>query len=113
MLRVSDMWVSPAEVEERLLAHEAVAQAVVVAGLDPDRLEKPVAYVVLRPGATATEDGLIQFCRTGLPAFKRPRRVVFTDSYPTTATGKIRRVELRQMATALLAENQPAAGASV
>jgi benzoate-CoA ligase family protein len=113
MLRVSDMWVSPAEVEERLLAHDAVAQAVVVAGLDADRLEKPVAYVVLRPGATGTEDDLIQFCRTGLPAFKRPRRVVFTDSYPTTATGKIRRVELRQMATALLAENQPAAGASV
>jgi hypothetical protein len=37
---------------------------------------------------------------------------VFTDGYPTTATGKIRRVELRQMATALLAENGPDAGAS-
>jgi benzoate-CoA ligase family protein len=113
MLRVSDMWVSPAEVEERLLAHEAVAQAVVVAGLDADRLEKPVAYVVLRPGAIATEADLIQFCRAGLPAFKRPRRVVFTDNYPTTATGKIRRVELRQTATALLAENQHATGARV
>ena len=43
MLRVSDMWVSPAEVEERLLSHEAVAQAVVVAGLDADRLGKLVA----------------------------------------------------------------------
>jgi benzoate-CoA ligase family protein len=113
MLKPSGMWVSPAEVEERLLAHQAVAQAVVVAGLDSDGLEKPVAYVVLRPGALATEDELIQFCRSGLPAFKRPRRVVFTGAYPTTATGKIRRVELRQMATALLAENQPAAGATV
>jgi acyl-coenzyme A synthetase/AMP-(fatty) acid ligase len=56
---------------------------------------------------------LIQFCRAGLPAFKRPRRVVFTDNYPTTATGKIRRVELRQTATALLAENQHATGARV
>jgi len=113
MLKVSGMWVSPAEVEERLLAHQAVAQAVVVAGLDGDGLEKPVAYVMLRPGALAAEDELIEFCRSGLPTFKRPRRVVFTDAYPTTATGKIRRVELRQKATALLAETQPAAGASV
>jgi acyl-coenzyme A synthetase/AMP-(fatty) acid ligase len=112
MLKVSDMWVSPAEVEERLLAHPAVMQAVVVAGHDADDLEKPVAYVILRPGASANEDELIQFCRAGLPTFKRPRRVVFTDSYPTTATGKIRRVELRQMATTLLADNQPAAGVS-
>jgi benzoate-CoA ligase family protein len=107
MLKPGGMWLSPAEVEERLLAHEAVAQAVVVAGVDGDGLEKPVAYVVLRPGAAATEDELVQYCRTGLPAFKRPRRVVFTDAYPTTATGKIRRVDLREMATALLTAGQP------
>jgi acyl-coenzyme A synthetase/AMP-(fatty) acid ligase len=112
MLKVSGMWVSPAEVEERLLAHPAVAQAVVVAGLDGDGLEKPVAYVVLGPAVSMTEAELIQFCRAGLPAFKRPRRVVFTDAYPITATGKIRRVELRQMATTLLAETQPTAGAT-
>jgi benzoate-CoA ligase family protein len=112
MLKPSGMWLSPAEVEERLLAHQAVAQAVVVAGLDSDGLEKPIAYVMLRPGAAATEDELVQFCRAGLPAFKRPRRIVFTDAYPTTATGKIRRVELRQMATALLADAQPGAGAT-
>ena len=63
MLKASGVWVSPAEVEERLLAHEAVAQAIVVAGLHPDGLEKPVAYVVLRPGAAATEAELIEFCR--------------------------------------------------
>jgi benzoate-CoA ligase family protein len=104
MLKASGIWVSPAEVEERLLAHQAVAQAVVVAGHDRDGLEKPVAYVMLQPGAVTTEDDLIRFCRDGLPAFKRPRRVVFTDAYPTTATGKIRRVELRQAATTLLAD---------
>jgi benzoate-CoA ligase family protein len=103
MLKASGMWVSPAEVEQRLLAHAAVAQAVVVAGYDTDGLEKPVAYVVLRPGQAATEDELIAFSRAGLPSFKRPRKVVFVDSYPTTATGKIRRVELREMATAVLA----------
>jgi benzoate-CoA ligase family protein len=113
MLKVSGMWVSPTEVEERLLAHHAVAQAVVVAGLDSDGLERPVAYVMLRQGAVLTEDELIQDCRAGLPTYKRPRRVIFTDKYPTTATGKIRRVELRQMATALLAQDQPTAQANV
>ena len=102
MLKASGMWVSPAEVEQRLLAHDAVAQAVVVAGRDADGLEKPVAYVILRPGQAATESDLIAFSRAGLPSFKRPRRVVFVDGYPTTATGKIRRVELREMATAVL-----------
>jgi benzoate-CoA ligase family protein len=102
MLKASGIWVSPAEVEDRLLGHDAVAQAVVVAGLDPDGLEKPVAFVVLKAGAAATEDDLIEFCRAGLPAFKRPRRVIFTDAYPTTATGKIRRVELRETAAPVL-----------
>jgi acyl-coenzyme A synthetase/AMP-(fatty) acid ligase len=101
MLKASGIWVSPAEVEARLLAHAAVAQAVVVAATDADGLDKPVAFVVVADGASATENELIDFCRAGLPSFKRPRRVIFVDSYPTTATGKIRRVELRAMAALL------------
>lgn len=103
MLKPSGIWVSPAEVEARLLAHEAVAQAVVVAAHDADGLEKPVAFVILQPGRSVTEAELIEFCRQGLPSVKRPRKVVFTDGYPTTATGKVRRVELRGMAAAVLA----------
>jgi benzoate-CoA ligase len=57
---------------------------------------------VLRPGAAAAEDDLIAFCRDGLPSIKRPRKIVFVDGYPTTATGKIRRVELRARAAAVL-----------
>ncbi|GAA4564034.1 benzoate-CoA ligase family protein [Planotetraspora kaengkrachanensis] len=102
MLKASGIWVSPAEVENRLLAHEAVAQAVVVAARDGDGLEKPVAYVVLSEGRTAGAIELIEFCRAGLPSFKRPRKIVFVDGYPTTATGKIRRVELRAMAAEVL-----------
>jgi benzoate-CoA ligase family protein len=102
MLKASGMWVSPAEVEARLLTHDAVAQAVVVAARDADGLEKPVAYVILAAGQQAGEDELIAFCRDGLPSFKRPRRIVFVDSYPTTATGKIRRVELRALAATVL-----------
>jgi benzoate-CoA ligase family protein len=112
MLKASGIWVSPTEVEAQLLAHDSIAQAVVVAALDSDGLEKPVAYVVLVAGKTATEDELIEFCRAGLPSVKRPRRILFVDGYPTTATGKIRRVELRDMAAGVLIERQPTAGAA-
>ena len=50
MIKASGIWVSPMEVETRLLSHPAVAQAVVVAAPDPDGLEKPVAYVLLAAG---------------------------------------------------------------
>jgi benzoate-CoA ligase family protein len=102
MIKASGVWVSPMEVEARLLQHPAVAQAVVVAAHDADDLEKPVAYVVLSKDQHVTEAELIEFCRDGLPSFKRPRAVVFTDNFPTTATGKVRRVELRKMAASVL-----------
>jgi benzoate-CoA ligase family protein len=102
MLKASGIWVSPAEVESRLLAHAEVAQAVVVAANDTDGLEKPIAFVQLNPGALADEQTLIEFCKLGLPSFKRPRRIVIVTGYPTTATGKIRRVELRDQAAVIL-----------
>ena len=116
MIKASGMWVAPAEVETRILEHPAVDQVAVVACLDADGLEKPVAYAVLAASAAgggsesdpaesdpaALEAEIIEFCRAGLPSFKRPRRVVFLDALPTTATGKVRRVELRAAATGLL-----------
>jgi acyl-coenzyme A synthetase/AMP-(fatty) acid ligase len=89
-------------VESRLLAHADVTQAVVVAANDTDGLEKPVAFVQLNSGAVADEETLIAFCKLGLPSFKRPRRIVIVTEYPTTATGKIRRVDLRDEAVAIL-----------
>jgi acyl-coenzyme A synthetase/AMP-(fatty) acid ligase len=112
LLKVSGMWVGPAEVENRLLAHQAVAQAVVVGAPDTDGLDKPVAFVILRTGHQVTEDELIAYCREGLESYKRPRRVVFVDGYPTTATGKVRRVELRAAAERLLGEPAEPAEAS-
>jgi benzoate-CoA ligase family protein len=102
MLKPSGIWVSPSEVEARLLFHEAVAQAAVVAARDGDGLERLVAFVILLPGQAVTGAELIEFCRQGLPSVKRPRKVVFTDAFPTTATGKVRRVELRDLAANLL-----------
>jgi benzoate-CoA ligase family protein len=110
MIKASGIWVSPMEVETRLLSHPAVAQAVVVAAPDADGLEKPVAYVLLAAGAAVTEAELIEYCREGLPSFKRPRAVVFTDGFPTTATGKIRRVDLRTMAVGVLTTTESTVG---
>jgi acyl-coenzyme A synthetase/AMP-(fatty) acid ligase len=111
MLKPSGIWVSPAEVEARLLAHEAVVQAAVVAAADADGLERLVAFVILQPSQSVTEAELIEFCRQGPPSVKRPRKVVFTDAYPTTATGKVRRVVLREMAAAVLVPGGQAAEA--
>ncbi len=104
LLKVSGMWVAPSEVENRLLAHGSVAQAVVVGAADVDGLDKPVAFVIRTAGREPTEDELIAFCREGIESYKRPRRVVFVDAYPTTATGKVRRVDLRATAAVLLRE---------
>ena len=95
MIKAAGIWVSPSEVETRLLEHPEVAQAAVVAVPDGDGLDKPVAGVVRTAGSAVTEEEIIAFCREGLAAFKRPRAVVFLDSLPTTATGKVQRYLLR------------------
>jgi benzoate-CoA ligase family protein len=98
VLKAGGLWVSPGEVEARLRAHPDVEQAVVVAIPDSDGLDKPVACVVVAAGTQPTEDELIAFCRAGLSAFKRPRRVLFLPEFPLTATGKVQRFRLREHA---------------
>src|SRR5262249_58568990 len=63
MIKAAGMWVSPAEVEARLLEHPAVAEVAVVAAPDEDGIDKPVACVVFRPGQQADPAELIEFCR--------------------------------------------------
>jgi acyl-coenzyme A synthetase/AMP-(fatty) acid ligase len=98
VLKVGGIWVSPTEVETRLLEHPDLAEAVVVGVPDEDGLDKPVAYVVPRPGRTVDPDEVVAFCRAGLASFKRPRLVVEVAELPKTATGKIQRYRLRAMA---------------
>ncbi len=95
MIKAGGIWVSPSEVESRLLEHPGVAQAVVVAAPDGDGLDKPVAGIVRAEGSDVTAEELVAFCREGLAAFKRPRAVFFLDALPTTATGKVRRYVVR------------------
>jgi benzoate-CoA ligase family protein len=108
MLKSSGIWLSPAEVEALLMRHEAVEQAVVVGAIDGNGLEKPVAFVIARRGVPVGEDELAAFCRDGLPSYARPKRFLLVDAFPATATGKVRRVELREMAAGLLAAPEAA-----
>ncbi|MEU1513868.1 benzoate-CoA ligase family protein [Streptomyces sp. NPDC005811] len=97
LLKAGGIWVSPAEVEERLLAHPDVAEAAVVGAPDADGLDKPVACVVPRPGREVDPEALVTWCREGLAAFKRPRGVIKLAELPRTPTGKIRRNVLRAL----------------
>jgi benzoate-CoA ligase len=97
MIKAGGIWVSPSEVEARLLEHPDVLEVAVVAVPDASGLDKPVAAAVVRAGSGVNEAQLVEFCRAGLAAFKRPRRVVLVDSLPKTATGKLQRYLVRGM----------------
>ena len=93
--------ISSIEVEGVLLRHPAVLEAAIV-GLPHERWgEAPFAYVVLKPGASATEAELIAFTRDHLAHFKAPHGVTFVDELPKTATGKIQKFVLRDGAANL------------
>jgi len=98
MLKAGGIWVSPTEVESRLLEHPAVREAAVVGVADADGLDKPVAVVVVGDGAD--EDELVAWCRDGLAHFKAPRKVVFVRDLPKTATGKLQRFKVRDLVAA-------------
>jgi benzoate-CoA ligase family protein len=102
IIKAGGIWVSPTEVEERLRAHPCVAQAVVVSLPDADGLDKPVACVVPTTEGAVTQAELVAFCRDGLAAFKRPRHVLLFDELPQTATGKLQRFRVRELALARL-----------
>jgi acyl-coenzyme A synthetase/AMP-(fatty) acid ligase len=95
MLKVSGIWVSPAEVEAALVSHDAVLEAAVVGQEDEQKLVKPKAYVVLKPGKQATVEDLQTYVKSKLAPYKYPRWIEFTSELPKTATGKIQRFKLR------------------
>ena len=89
--------ISSIEVEDVLYKHPAVAVVAVVAKPDEKWGETPCAFVELKPGAKATAEELIAFCRENLAHYKCPRHVVFAE-LPKTSTGKIQKFELRKAA---------------
>ncbi len=90
--------IGPFEVESALVEHPAVLEAAVVGKPDPIRGQIVKAFVVLRPGFSATAEELIEHCKKVTAPYKHPREIEFLPELPKTISGKIRRVELRQRA---------------
>lgn len=100
MLKVSGIYVSPAEVEATLIQHPAVLEAAVIGAKQEDELIKPKAYIVLNEGFEASEAlnaELKDFVKSQLAPYKYPRWFVYVEELPKTATGKIQRFKLRQL----------------
>lgn len=96
--------VYPREVEEVLYQHPQVLEASVIGLPDGLRGEKITAYIVLKPGQTATAAEIRSFCRDHLASYKQPRTIVFRDKLPKSLAGKVLRRELREEALAELAK---------
>jgi benzoate-CoA ligase len=96
MLKVGGVYVSPFEVEATLVQYPAVLEAAVVGVPDAQGLIKTKAFVVLKPGAQASDSELKAFVKTRLAPYKYPRVIEFVDELPKTATGKIQRFKLRE-----------------
>ena len=88
--------ISPEEVENVLHSHPKVEEAAVIGVADPEWGQEPRAVVVLKKGEMATPEEIIEFCRSKLSGFKRPRSVVFIDCLPRNPMGKVLRKKLRE-----------------
>ena len=102
MLKIGGENVDPMEVEGLLLEHPKVYQVAIVGLPDEQLVEVPVAFVQRVPDAVFEADDVIGFCRGKVASFKIPRHIVFVDDFPMTASGKIRKVDLRDDAKRLL-----------
>jgi fatty-acyl-CoA synthase len=106
-LRLRGYLVDPAEIEEYLAGHGAVAAAQVVGVQQPGRGDVAVAFVRRGPGPGVSEAELLTWCRRGLAGYKVPERIVLVEDFPMTHGpngAKVQKVALRGMAEALLNE---------
>ena len=89
--------ISPEEVEAALLTHSKVEEAAVIGIPDEEWGEQPRAIVVLKQGEVATAEEIMEYCRTNLSSFKRPRSVVFVNELPRNPMGKVLKRVLREL----------------
>jgi fatty-acyl-CoA synthase len=89
-------WISSVELENALMAHPAIAEAAVIAIPDDKWSERPLACVVLKPGASATPDELRAFLAPQFAKWWLPDRVEFVEEIPKTSVGKFRKIALRE-----------------
>jgi fatty-acyl-CoA synthase len=89
-------WISSVDMENLLMGHPAVAEAAVIAVPDEKWDERPMAVVVLKDGAEATPDDLREHLSGNFAKWQLPERVEFIDEIPRTATGKFKKIALRE-----------------
>lgn len=102
MIKAGGIWVSPVEIENVLLHHEAVSEAAVIGVRNQDQLEKPKAFIVTQSNVQPSEElkeELGQFVKKHLAHYKCPRAIQFVEELPKTATGKIQRFKLKEEKT--------------
>lgn len=88
----------PKEIEEFLYTHPAVKDVQVIGVPSKQYGEEVMACIILKEGASATEDEIKEFVRSHMARHKTPKYVKFMDSFPMTASGKIQKYKLREMA---------------
>jgi len=88
--------ISPEEVEHVLHAHPKIEEAAVIGIPDPEWGQEPRAVVVTKKGEEAKAEEIMDYCRSRLAGFKRPRSVIFVDSLPRNPMGKVLKKELRE-----------------
>lgn len=94
----------PIEVEEYLSTHPDIYNVQVVSVPDPEHGEELMAWIILDEGKVLTEDAVRDFCEGNLPSNKIPKYFEFTDEYPMTASGKIMKFKLLEMAVDKISE---------
>jgi benzoate-CoA ligase len=98
MMKIGGLWVSPIEIENRLMEHESVREAAVVA-VEIDHMSRIKAVVILADGATGDDELTSQlqaWCKEALQRYQYPHVVEYVEDFPRTATGKIQRFKLRE-----------------
>ena len=98
MMKTGGENVDPMEVEAYLLSHPSIHQVAIVGYPDERLSEVGVAFIQLEPGESLTEVDVINYCKGKIATFKIPRYVIFVEDYPMTASGKIKKVKLKEMA---------------
>jgi fatty-acyl-CoA synthase len=88
--------ISTIEVEQAVMSHPSVLEAAVIATPDEKWGERPKAFVILKPGASADAAEIIEHVKSRLARFKAPDDIVFPDELPKTSTGKIQKFVLRE-----------------
>src|SRR5690606_21172358 len=96
LIKSGGEWISSVDLENAIMAHPAVAEAAVIAVPHPKWAERPLACVVLKPGATLNADGLRKHLSTSFAAWQLPDAVEFIDEIPRTSTGKFWKARLRE-----------------